>query len=131
MTPEEALDFIVTRYGNDPGVEEALCVLLADKELAPSVDEGLLAAAKEVLATACDRVAFQGGLNKAENTLLAAIQRAEARKAPPDYDAIIGTFISTKDLFAAKAPEKPSPVVAKVKKHDGPCWRNSHADCGC
>jgi hypothetical protein len=19
----------------------------------------------------------------------------------------------------------------RVKKHDGPCWRNSHSDCGC
>lgn len=23
------------------------------------------------------------------------------------------------------------PARASTKKHDGPCWRNSHADCGC
>lgn len=22
-------------------------------------------------------------------------------------------------------------VTATKKKHDGPCWRNSHSDCGC
>lgn len=22
-------------------------------------------------------------------------------------------------------------VSVRGKKHDGPCWRNSHADCGC
>jgi hypothetical protein len=34
-------------------------------------------------------------------------------------------------MVGGKAPPIQEEYKILKKKHDGPCWRNSHADCGC
>ena len=45
-----------------------------------------------------------------------------------------GRYVRTQDLGPAPQP-KSLAVQAREsmlhKRHDGPCWRQSHADCGC
>ena len=44
---------------------------------------------------------------------------------------IIGTHGVDGYVLAQQPAAVDGVMVPQGKKHDGPCWRNSHADCGC
>jgi hypothetical protein len=56
---------------------------------------------------------------------------AEPERTPEEVAEIGRKAQAAIDELKARFIAEPEGGQAYVKKHDGPCWRNSHADCGC
>jgi hypothetical protein len=66
-----------------------------------------------------------------EEAALAAVE-GEGSTAAARMPLICGCMDDTARRLCVMRDKccKPTPHAA-TPKHDGPCWRNSHADCGC
>lgn len=55
----------------------------------------------------------------------------EPERTPEEVAEIGRKAQAAIDELKARFIAEPEGGQAYVKKHDGPCWRNNHADCGC